>query len=392
MTSSAIRGRPIHSIEHRKLSMTGNSTIEQILDLGRWAPSGDNTQPWRFEIVDDAHVVVHGFDTRDDCVYDLDGHPSQISLGALLETISIAASVHGLKVDTSRRLSLPDTTPTFDLRFSGNTTTSADPLAAFILTRSVQRRPMRPRALSVVEKRALEAAVGSAYSVHWLEGWGARLTTARLLFGNAKLRLTMPEAYRVHRDAIEWNARFSNDRVPDQALGVDPMTAKLMRYVLGSWKRVRFFNRFLAGTLVPRLQMDLLPGLLCAAHFVLLAARRAQTIDDYVAAGRATQRFWLTATSLGLVMQPELTPLIFTRYVRDATAFSEDPEMHALARALARQLQALIGMTQTEHAVFMGRIGAGAPARSRSTRKELEALMVVHAPTAQAVTVTSSAD
>ena len=372
--------------------MTGNSTIEQILDLGRWAPSGDNTQPWRFEIVDDAHVVVHGFDTRDDCVYDLDGHPSQISLGALLETISIAASVHGLKVDTSRRLSLPDTTPTFDLRFSGNTTTSADPLAAFILTRSVQRRPMRPRALSVVEKRALEAAVGSAYSVHWLEGWGARLTTARLLFGNAKLRLTMPEAYRVHRDAIEWNARFSNDRVPDQALGVDPMTAKLMRYVLGSWKRVRFFNRFLAGTLVPRLQMDLLPGLLCAAHFVLLAARRAQTIDDYVAAGRATQRFWLTATSLGLVMQPELTPLIFTRYVRDATPFSEDPEMHALARALARQLHALIGMTQTEHAVFMGRIGAGAPARSRSTRKELEALMVAHAPTAQAVTVTSSVD
>jgi nitroreductase len=23
---------------------------EQILDLARWAPSGDNTQPWRFEI------------------------------------------------------------------------------------------------------------------------------------------------------------------------------------------------------------------------------------------------------------------------------------------------------------------------------------------------------
>ena len=88
--------------------MTGQSTVEQILNLGRWAPSGDNTQPWRFEIVDDLRVVVHGFDTRDHCVYDLDGHPSQISLGALLETISIAASAHGLRVDSSRRSTLPN--------------------------------------------------------------------------------------------------------------------------------------------------------------------------------------------------------------------------------------------------------------------------------------------
>ena len=24
--------------------------VEQVLDLARWAPSGDNTQPWRFDI------------------------------------------------------------------------------------------------------------------------------------------------------------------------------------------------------------------------------------------------------------------------------------------------------------------------------------------------------
>jgi len=48
--------------------------IEQILDQARWAPSGDNTQPWRFEIKGPLHVVVHGSDTRRHCVYDLDGH------------------------------------------------------------------------------------------------------------------------------------------------------------------------------------------------------------------------------------------------------------------------------------------------------------------------------
>ena len=65
--------------------MSNYGVMEQILDLARWAPSGDNTQPWRFEIIDALTVVVHGFDTRDHVVYDLDGRPSQISLGALLQ-------------------------------------------------------------------------------------------------------------------------------------------------------------------------------------------------------------------------------------------------------------------------------------------------------------------
>jgi len=34
-----------------------------------------------------------------------------------------------------------------------------------------------------------------------------------------------------------------------------------MRWVLGSWDRVQFFNKFLAGTFVPRVQLDLLPAL-----------------------------------------------------------------------------------------------------------------------------------
>jgi nitroreductase len=45
------------------------------------------------------------------------------------------------------------------------------------------------------------------------------------------------------------------------------------------------------------------PGLRRA--FVLVAERRPQRMDDYIAAGRAMQRFWLTATAQGLQLQPE---------------------------------------------------------------------------------------
>ena len=75
----------------------------RILDLARWAPSGDNTQPWRFEIVADDHIAIHGFDTRDRVIYDFDGHPSQMAHGALLETLRIAASGFQLEAEWARR-------------------------------------------------------------------------------------------------------------------------------------------------------------------------------------------------------------------------------------------------------------------------------------------------
>ena len=59
--------------------------------------------PWRFELTGDGGVVIHGFDTRTTCVYDLDGHASQISVGAMLETLSIAATQFGLRAIAARR-------------------------------------------------------------------------------------------------------------------------------------------------------------------------------------------------------------------------------------------------------------------------------------------------
>ena len=124
------------------------STIERILDLARWAPSGDNTQVWRFEITGPDSFIVHGFDTREHVVYDFDGHPSQVALGALLETIAIAASGLGSRAVISRREAYPETTPTFDIRLEPAPGITADPLIPYITQRSVQRRSV-PSALEI---------------------------------------------------------------------------------------------------------------------------------------------------------------------------------------------------------------------------------------------------
>lgn len=350
------------------------SSLEQILDLARWAPSGDNTQPWRFEIVTERHLVVHGSDTRDTVVYDLQGRASQLALGGLLETIEIAAPRFGLRAEVQRRDGLPETTPTFDVRFH-DTVAEPHPLEPFIRARCTQRRPMSRRPLGERERRALEDSVGPGSRVIWLEGQPALRRIARLLFDNAEIRLTTPEAYEVHKRIIEWDRQFSLDRIPDQALGLDPLALKLMRWAMQSWERVRFMNTYLGGTLLPRLQLDVLPALGCAAHFVIAANAPPRTVDDYVAGGRAMQRFWLTATQLGLQFQPEMTPLIFASYTYEGVAFSQKQRSLERAQRLTRDLEGLIGEEALRQAVYMGRVGFGPMPAARSLRLAFSQLL-----------------
>src|SRR5215471_10263657 len=76
-------------------SRTFAREIEAILDQARWAPSGDNTQPWRFEIIDDSRLIVHllvGRMSAEDFYTGLDERSIFLVGGILLETMRIAAT------------------------------------------------------------------------------------------------------------------------------------------------------------------------------------------------------------------------------------------------------------------------------------------------------------
>ncbi len=352
------------------------SHLEHILELARWAPSGDNTQPWAFEILGDEQVLVHGFDTRDHVVYDLDGHPSQLAVGALLETLAIAATSTGRIAEIQRRPGTPDTHLLFDVHLRVLADLAPDPLVPHITTRVVQRRAMSTTALTAQQKSALADALPAGYRVVWFEGARERWRLAKFMFDNAKIRLTIPEAYAVHRAVIEWGAHYSEDRIPEAAVGVDALTSRFMRWVMQRWERVAFFNKYLLGHIPPRLQLDLVPGFFCAAHFMLCADKPLVQVDDHIAAGRAMQRFWLTADRLGLFIQPEMTPVIFCRYQRQGRVFTQEAPARELARELEQRLEALQGLGDVGTLFFMGRTGHGRTPDARSLRSPLSGLLI----------------
>ncbi|SDO42286.1 Nitroreductase family protein [Rhodoferax sp. OV413] len=352
-----------------------SDTLTHILELARWAPSGDNTQPWRFEIVNDKQIRVYGNDTREHILYDYDGHPSHIAHGALLETMRIAAS--GFALASQWTISSPndDRNPIYDVRFESNPTMVRDPLFNSIEVRTVQRRPMRTSPLTNHQRKALTDAAGTNFSVELFESLDDRIRIAKLLWHSAKIRLICPEAYPVHKDIIEWRARYSKDRIPEQAVGVDPATARLMEWVMESWERVNFFNRYLMGTVAPRIQLDLLPAICCAAHLLVKPKHKPAELIDWVNLGVTVQRIWLTATREGLHLQPQMTPIIFRWYARAGRHFSKEPGLFDLALKLASNFERLVQSPQNEDFGFFARVGISQQPKSRSIRQDLASLM-----------------
>ena len=103
-----------------------------------------------------------------------------------------------------------------------------------------------------------------------------------------------------------------------------------------------------------------------------MADKQREQTADYLDGGRATQRFWLTATKLGLQLQPEMTPLIFSTYAREGQRFTSCADKLAEADTLRLELDTLTG--GEVDAVFMGRLGFGSGATSRSLRKNIQQL------------------
>lgn len=359
--------------------MTGQSvereTILRILNLARWAPSGDNTQPWRFQIVANDQAIVHGHDTRDTILYDFDGHASHMAHGALLETMRIAASAEGLAMDWKASTDHEWREIKYHVHFFASPGMKADPLYPFIQKRTVQRRAMRMTPLSEAQRKALITAAGEKHTAQLFETFSQKKAVAKLLWDNAYIRLTCPEAFPVHQSIIEWGARFSKDRIPEQAVGVDPMTAKLMHWVMQSWSRVNFFNRYLMGTLAPRIQLDYLPAFLCAAHLLIRPKATPHSLEDWVSLGQAMQRVWLTATQQGLHLQPEMTPVIFRWYARAGRSFSSDASFSVQTQALALQLEQITNTSETDALGFFGRVGVSQEPKSRSLRLDLDELL-----------------
>src|SRR5690606_16203602 len=174
-----------------------------ILELARWAPSGDNTQPWRFEVLSKDEVAIHVQQPSSENPYEYHGgQPTWLAVGGLLESMRIAATRWGRHMSWHRKHAR-DGGDRIDVSFPADTGVEEDHRLPFLMSRSVDRRPYRMRPLSAADCHRLEEVIKGELTAEWFSSLNSRVQWALINARATYIRLSIPEAYRVHQEMLD---------------------------------------------------------------------------------------------------------------------------------------------------------------------------------------------
>jgi nitroreductase len=288
--------------------------VDELVGAAVAAPSLHNAQPWRFLVRDGGSVIELSVDpARMLPTADPGGRAAHIACGAALFNLRLAAAVAGLRPDIAL---LPDPGQPLlmaEVRLPGTRRAAAAwerELHAAIARRQTNREPYSTRPVPTGTRADLaKAADAEGAILHFLDRDEA--LRVRRLAADAELDLLADPAYRA--EVARWvGGPREGDGIPDAALGpTSPEGGQpVRRFVPGRPSPVRY-ERFEENPQLAVLSV------------------RAGGARNWLAAGQALQRVWLTATSRGISCCPLTQPLETADawLVRDPRSGTEQPQM-----------------------------------------------------------------
>lgn len=346
-------------------------TIESILELGVHAPSGDNSQPWRFEVRDDV-IDVHNLPAKDNPVLNYRQRGSYIAHGALIENIVLAAGKFGYKAEVCL---FP--TPENDAHTARISLKREDvqcsPLVDCIRRRHTNRRAYLPEALSKEELASLADSVQDFSSSGELTlSFTQEVSSKRALAECASsFEQVILESERLHsllfKDVVWSQEEESRLRSGMFIKTMELAPPQQFAFRLAShWKVIRALNGVGLSRFIARQDAKLYAS--GAAMGVILVRRNADS-REFVLAGRAMQRVWLTATRLGLSVQP-LAALVFAAMTLEGGGDDQFSKSHAdMIRANEQAIRETLRLEADTRIAMMFRLGHAAPPSAVCSRK-----------------------
>jgi len=349
----------------------------QIVGAGILAPSGDNCQPWKL-YYDGTKLHLVNLPERDTSLYNVNDIASFIAFGAMIENMNIVAQSLGYIPSVSLFLKGEKSSVVASISFTEGQTVS-DPLLPYIPQRCVNRKPYKRKKLSQSVIGSLQKAAGESNSAKLClidKGEEKNLLANilalndRIVFENKKLHDFLFTHIRWSKDEIE----TSRDGLSINSLELGAFQSKMMQ-VLSSWNIVQFLNIFGFSRFVPQQSYQLCKG----AAALCILSYSGTGLDSYFNGGRALQRIWLTATSLGLSLHP-MTGLVYLIHTVHCGGEGLSNNHTKMLLKSFDKLKQFCPLGENESIIMAFRIGYADPPSDKSLRLPLEKVLVFGNP------------
>ncbi len=336
--------------------------LRKVIELAAHAPSGDNSQPWRFTIRGNT-VRTHLIPDLDNPILNFRLSGTYVAHGALIENMVLAAPREGLGVAVTVLPDGHDPLCTAEFTFF-ETSSEIDPLAAQIEARHTNRKPYKSRAVPGAVVDALRAAAGADAS--FLFDAAAIRSVAHASALMEQVALETPELRNLFISDILWSE--AENRAGKPGLFIETMEVPTFARFLFRRLMNPTFARLLLLFGFSKVARATNAKRYATAPLLVLVSMHDESPAEYLAAGRATERLWLAATEAGLAVQPVTGLSFLARSVMHGEASRLSPNHFDAIRDAERTINAAFRLTNERIPGMMIRIGYAAPATNRSCR------------------------
>ncbi len=335
------------------------------------APSGENCQPWLFKVKNSNTIEVFLRPEQDTSLYSWGQRASYVAVGAAIENTLIACTREGYEVEKEFFPEGESSLLVVRLILHKNAEVTPDPLATALSLRCTNRKPYSVTPLESRDTEELLKA-GNILDAKCTITQERSEVNALGHIGSTNEVVMLNNEY-LHNfffSHVSWTKE--EDSKKKIGFFIDtlelPPPAKVGFRFISSWKKARLLNKLLGFNKIVGKQNGAVNA---KASGIGLISLPTNTPASAVSAGRALERTWLTATKLGLSMQP-LTGILYfyMRILAGETEHFNEKEIAHIKTAYNKISE--IFSIGDQVPFFMFRIGRGEPPSARASRFTLE--------------------
>src|SRR3989344_510834 len=331
--------------------------LKEIINISIFAPSGDNSQPWRFKIKNNIMLV-----------YNVNMYASMVAIGALLENIKISATHFGYICEIKINNDLSKNLVAECIFTRGSI--EEDTLFKYIKERQTNRKPYKKDKISLDTINELRGCKSfSEINLKIKSETESIKKLANICSINEQIVLENKKLHDFLFEHITWTEE--EDTIKKgfyiktlELNGPQGLAFKLLR----SWKINKLLNKIGISKFIARDNAKLYSQ----SGAILAVTTNKMNQISFLKTGMFAQRLWLIATKYNIYMQP-LTGIIFLNHrVNDKNNQEQFEDEHVeLIKTSYKKIEIIIE-SMGKFITIMFRLGYADKPSTRTKRQEAE--------------------